>query len=95
MRGLRSDIDPTVDDTSNTREMDHDQSWVCNALLCGHVNGVDHISRSTTRAILYGAIDYGAIHYRAIHYGLSAVDYVMQEVKYIDRRYAAVDLANG
>ena len=54
-----------------------------------------HYPNDPLRAIHYGVIHYGAIHYRAIHYGLSAVDYVMQEVKYIDRRYAAVDLANG
>ena len=55
-------------------------------------------------AIHYGAIDYGAIHYgaiyyraihdEAIHYEESAVDHIIPEVKYIDRRYAAVDLAN-
>ena len=67
--------------------------------MCGHVIGIDHISRSTTRSIYYGAIHngtihFGAIHYGAIHDGASAMDNMMQEVNETDRQYPTADLVN-
>ena len=55
---------------------------------------MDHVlgftTRVTTRAIHHGATHYLAIHYLAIYYLVSAVDHMMQEVNYIDRRDAIV-----
>ena len=99
MRSCGSDGDPTVDARSKTQTIDHDLSWVCTAGWCGHISGVDtYLVWITycihTPAIHYPTIHTPAIHYLAIHCELSAVDHMRQEVNYIYRRCATVDLAN-
>ena len=70
--------------------IDHYLYWVCITRLCEHKINAEHIRRSTTPAIHYGAIYHGAIHYLAIYYLVSTLDHMLQEVNYIDRRDATV-----
>ena len=105
MRSLRSDGDSTVDARPKTQPIDNYLSWVMYRLIvwthkyCGPHTTIYYPSdrlheRSTTeRSTTERSTTERSTTERSAT-RVSAVDQMMQVVNYIDRRYAAVDLAS-
>ena len=106
-----SGSDSTVDARSNTRDIDHDISWVCFAWLGERIIDVNHkherpatewsaTERSTTEL---STMDQSTMEQSNMDQStlvrsatrLSAADNVMQEVNYIDMEYSTVVLSKS